>query len=1008
MRSGIRPHSTASALNAYKPPSSKDIPPVALTNIQHVEPATFKPYLSQIGNLYDAFQQARAERKQELHNVQRHLGTGPSAAGTPPRTPLTRTPLPRPQQNFSARGRQASTASLQESSVRAPGSETAAGEVTSSYRHDQASLSTIPSVYSDEDFHLENPRTFDIVSERSDVVRRAFGSSANVNGSATSSGHGARKPLATNAILQEKLSWYMDTVELHLISSVSTASTTFFAALRSLKALHSEAEDSVKSIQGLRNDLKQLDKEMAIAGLDVIRKKQQMTNLEKLSDAAGQLRRVVTGAHRCRDLIDNGELQAAIDLLDEVKDLLAGKSRRGGNASDLVDLRLVKATDGLAAELDAFRDSIGKAFESQFIDALLEDLRENLKAAASRSSAQHRKLIGSSSRNSHKRLPSELSASEMSIATLRAQLSSCLTGLQRSHRTPAASAAYHDAVLREIKNLIRGRLPSSDDDDAQSVASSSVYGSRGRTQQEKSSILARNLRALEPDDAEELFAGMYSSVSETLRRLTIQVKVLLDLSSVMDGPASSVETQSLKSHGIATLQGDMDPGHATGQQSEAAGITHVLDLSSLLGQVVEVAQTQITKILKVRTDQVFLLPVPMFLRYVMLNRLFADECETVSGRGGQALKNVVNGQIKEYVVRLGDRERQALAETMDADKWDAVDFKDEDNQILQRVIGSSTMDADVWGKSGHFDGDDAREEIGGSKVNGLNVDNSIGNGQDSGTSKEKTRRAVIDEQKFILPESALAALSGITKLESLATAIPSLNSDVAYVMLDYLKLFNSRSYQLILGAGATKSAGLKNITTKHLALAHQALSFISALIPYVREFIRRQPTPPAGVLVDFDKIKRLYQEHQRGIQDKLIEIMTGRSRTHVNSMRKLDWDHPANKNSSSVSGANAYMETLTKETSTLHRVLSKHLPTMAVQMIMQPIFEKYKLQWGEAYQEIVVTTKAGRERFVVFFLEDPQYSGGICSYLSHVSLPLRVPHQLIDLRGLLRNTYIVS
>src|SRR5690606_12940454 len=36
--------------------------------------------------------------------------------------------------------------------------------------HGPPPLSTIPSVYFDENFHLENPRTFDVVSERSEVV----------------------------------------------------------------------------------------------------------------------------------------------------------------------------------------------------------------------------------------------------------------------------------------------------------------------------------------------------------------------------------------------------------------------------------------------------------------------------------------------------------------------------------------------------------------------------------------------------------------------------------------------------------------------------------------------------------------------------------------------------------------------------------------------------------------------------------------------------------------------
>lgn len=61
----------------------------------------------------------------------------------------------------------------------------------------------------------------------------------------------------------------------------------------------------------------------------------------------------------------------------------------------------------------------------------------------------------------------------------------------------------------------------------------------------------------------------------------------------------------------------------------------VLDMSSLLGQAVDIAQTQITKLLKVRTEQTIHLPLSSFLRYFALNRLFADECEAVSGRAAR-------------------------------------------------------------------------------------------------------------------------------------------------------------------------------------------------------------------------------------------------------------------------------------------------------------------------------------------------------------------------------------
>jgi vacuolar protein sorting-associated protein 54 len=110
-------------------------------------------------------------------------------------------------------------------------------------------------------------------------------------------------------------------------------------------------------------------------------------------------------------------------------------------------------------------------------------------------------------------------------------------------------------------------------------------------------------------------------------------------------------------------------------------------------------------------------------------------------------------------------------------------------------------------------------------------------------------------------------------------------------------------------------------------------------------------------MADFDKVKRLYQEHQSGIHEKLVDIMGSRSYVHVNAMRKIDWD-----SSSGPAGVNTYMETLTKETGTLHRVLSRHLPEMTVMMIMDPVFNSYRDQWTQAFDEAEAKTETGKQR----------------------------------------------
>ena len=823
-----------------------------------------------------------------------------------------------------------------------------------------APLSTIPQVYFDPDFHLENPRTFDIVSERSEIVRPPGAA----NGAAMTPGTGGRKALATNAILQEKLSWYMDTVEVHLISSISTASTSFFAALGSLRDLHMEASASVAKIQALRADLARLDESMAVGGLKVVAMRRRRENIRKLGDAIQQLRDVVDGVARCEDQVDQGEIEEALLGLVNVERLMAGDRvepkdldtyETTPSAGNIVDLRGIKALDGASAEILSLRQRIGKSFETRFLEALLSDLRKHVDSVPPNATFQRWDKASQRSRGTHASTPSAFPAYSQVDETLRAVLRSNLDGLAQSDSVKSATAAYREAVWKEVKTLIRRHLPSSSDEDNESTMSASTQGGRHLTQQEKSSLLARNLRALEPEDAENMFKKIYSNVGEALRRLGTQVKVVLDITSSFKSasvtkparPPMSPPTADWNSYIGANPMNSATLG--TVQQDD---IQQTLDMSNLLGQAVDIAQAQITKVLKVRSEQSTRLSLPHFIRYFHLNRLFADECEAVSGRGGMALKTVVNAHIIEYVHHAADAERQHLVAGMDADRWDAKDFDDSDRQLLSQIIEAGTQEIGSWVKVSMIWSDEP------AGVNGVqHVNGALTNGS---SQKDKTRPAIIDEQRYLLPDSALIVMNGIGQFEQLMTGIPNMTQELTSSLLDYLKLFNSRSSQLILGAGATRSAGLKNITTKHLALASQALSFVTALTPYVREFVRRHSPSAGSLMVEFDKVKRLYQEHQAGINDKLVDIMSGRATTHVNIMKKINWD-----SSSPGLAVSPYMETLVKETTTLHKVLSKHLPDVTVQMIMDPVFSSYREQWGKAFHDVDVKTVAGKERFAL-------------------------------------------
>ena len=975
MRTGLLPHT--SGPSAPKPPSSRDIPPVTLTNVPHVDEKIFKEYISQAGQLYESFRQAK-EGNEDGRPSSSRRDSKPEPMANDPSSAIVQKYLP-----SSPKISRTDSGSLNSSEYvhrrrSSGGLGRRAGPAV-------APLSTIPNVYFEEDFRLENPRTFDVVSERAEIVRPPPGA----NGAPVPPGGTGKKALAANAILQEKLSWYMDTVEIHLISSISTASSSFFAALGSLRELHAEAQESVGKIKILREDLASLDEKMAVGGLKIVALKRKRENVRKLGEAIRQLEEIVRLMEECETQVENGEIEEALKGLTTVERLMAG------DADDLpvvaqsesplsfkgnmIDLRGIKVLEGAGGDIAYLRKRVGKAYEAKFIEVLLEDLRKHVDTVPANTTFLRWDKASSRLRGQHVRTPSELPAYMTVDGAFRSILQSQLKGLARSDSIMTAAVAYREATLKEFKNLIRRHLPSSSDDDVESTTSIATTNSNKLSRQEKSSILARNLRSLEPEDAEAMFKKVYANVGEALRRLGTQVKVLLDITSSLGSPQVNMPLKSpprtpqiLSPPSSATINGFLAPEPSPGpppalvRQDE---IQQTLDLSSLLGQAVDIAQDQITKILKVRVEPTTRMEMPLFLRYFTLNRLFADECEAVSGRSGNSLKAIVNDHIKTFVNLTAEAEKQRLVQKMDSDRWDAKDFAEEDMKCLGSIVTASTKPIDSWSKATWI----WNEESGAENHQSLNgvLNNSMRQSQNAATengattSKDKVRGALLDEEKYILPESAIVMLSGLEIFERLLQGIPSMSAEISTSMLDYIKLFNSRSSQLILGAGATRSAGLKNITTKHLALSSQALNFITALIPYLREFARRYLPSSSNMMPEFDDTRRRLQEHRLGIHDKLIEIMTGRAASHINAMKKVNWDAPSEPQ------VNQYMETLIKETTTLHKVLTRHLAENDVRMIMTPVLETYREQWGKAFQEVIVRSQNGKDRYVSIALNVP-------------------------------------
>ncbi|BFZ59928.1 hypothetical protein YB2330_000950 [Saitoella coloradoensis] len=889
-------------------PGPREIPPVVFTDIEQVSSSEFSEYLASIGTEYEKY---RAQKELGMEELRLQTSTlakesdsesdssvigqlesrfaaaqlhpGKTIAG--PRLPLRRT------------GSFASVSSLD-----LPLSPTESEHGRPSRKHTAPSitpLSTVPPIFFEENFSLENPRTFDMVSENSDVIR------------STASAPESRKALATNAILQEKLSWYMDTVEVHLIKEISTASGSFFSALSDLQVLHNESEEAVEKIRGLREELRGVDEEQAVRGLEIERLRVRRANAAKLEGAMRTVKDVLERIENVGALIDKDQHAQALEEIEKLNSELAGKSRPKTDGAPALqpDLSKVRALDGARNQLRQLSSRIGKNIEKELARIFVTDLRQWAEGISPRETLD--RLSFSYQRNLRKPGNSSQRTSmeqARTLETIRPEIERTLEILQQTKSMEGAFQSLRDAVMKEIKAIIKQNLPS--DDDAESVSSNIT----ARSTNDKTIALARSLRNMSPAEFREMLACIYTSTVEYLRRLSSQYKLLLDITSTMDIAPSPMNGKSDTNDDIRARQ--------------------VMDINDLIVAAVDVAQSRMVRILNVRSEQNSRFSVYDFLQYFALNILFIAECEAISGRMGTGLQGSVSSQAKAFVAVVHSDRMARQAGTVERDQWSLEEVPASAQVSVNRIVAAMTKDSQEWLNDLRVGAEPPKTETNGDQA--------------------RSRSLAIEDQSFYVPVSTIVLMDALEVYEKLLVAIPVLGIDIVANMLDILKLFNSRTCQVILGAGATKSAGLKNITAKHLAMASQSLSVVITLMPYLRECARRH-IGQAPIIAEFDKVKRAYQEHQNEIHSKLVAIMSDRLESHCRSLASINWER------ANTEKPEAYMEALVKETTTLHKVLAKYLNDIGLQAILDEVHARYNSRLGEEYRRIELRSVQAQE-----------------------------------------------
>ncbi|KAJ7775171.1 Vps54-like protein-domain-containing protein, partial [Mycena metata] len=808
-------------------------------------------------------------------------------------------------------------------------------------------LDVVPTVFFQPNFNLGDPRTFNAVTEQD---------SPNHDPAADPTA------LSYSLPLLEKFSHYADTVEQHLVREISLRSASFFAALSNLHELQSESEECLDRISKLRTLLKDVDEKGAKKGLEVVRKGSRMRNLGKVRKGVNFVGGVVEMTGVAKSLVAAGQWDQALGVLEDMERLWEGppvseppppaptllrSSSHNVNGNGRLS-SLPPTPEERPPPSPALPPPIIPLSSLTAFSALPTHLRTLTMEITSSLTAELVSVLRVD-------LLERISGVPPSQETLKNRLRPLLQGLTRTKGVREATLSWREVVLEEIRGVIRRHLPAFDMADEESR--SNTPSSNGGADTPKPG-LANHLRNMPHAEFLLLIQAIYKSFLNAVNGLHAQGTAYLEV----------LERISSK-----------NPPNIPALQDE---------LADILSSAAELSNTQAAKLIIIRSEQHAVLSLSDFFTFFNDSWSFVVKCEVICRKMIVGLRGVVISQSKTFLQTFHQARLTQSASLVENEQWEQIDATPSIQHIADAFVDSAVRDVpELLVATGAA----AAAASSPSKASLPSLTSSNSLTPASSTNSINGIRLRIEDRTFSAVSATSEALSLLLDYLRVIVNLSMLTTDTMSRVIEFLKAFNSRTCQVVLGAGAMRSAGLKNITAKHLALASQSLSIIITLIPYVRETFRRHLSQKQAVmLVEFDKLKRDYQEHQNEIHAKLIAIMGDRLNAHIKTFQTVDWSTPRE-------GVNSYMAVLVRETVTLHKVLSRHLAAAVVEDVMVQVFAAINHRLSEEFAKLILPNEEARKglladaRFLHQKLSELKNVGAPSGMLELVIAELRIP-----------------
>ncbi|XP_028098767.1 vacuolar protein sorting-associated protein 54, chloroplastic-like [Camellia sinensis] len=790
-----------------------------------------------------------------------------------------------------------------------------------------ACLREVPALYFKEDFALEDGGTF----------RAACPFST----------------MSENLVLQEKLSQYLDVVELHLVKEISLRSNSFFEAQGQLEDLNVKIVEGCSRIRELKETIRLLDADLVDSAQQIHDLNATRSNLLALQQKLRLILYVNQALSALKLLVASADCAGALDVTDDLQHLLDGDELAG-----LHCFRHLR--DHLAASID----TINSILSAEFMRTSIHDAG-NIDAVIL-SKAKARESLPTNGRDD------EIKLDEEETSSFRDRLLPLIIGLLRTAKLPYVLRIYCDTLTADMKTAIKTAVA-----DllpvllTRPLESDFTPGERMVDADGGGSSLASKLRSLSSESFVQLLAAIFNIVRAHLVRASEVKKAVEWIMCNIDGHYAADSVAAAIALGAAVAEAAQETDGQAGSfllyspQRNAAKMPSMQGKANNGANSSNVSKNFRADVLRENTEAVFAacdaahgrwakllgvrallhprLRLQEFLGIYNITQEFITATEKIGGRLGYSIRGMLQSQAKAFVDFQHESKMAKIKAVLDQETWVEVDVPDEFQAIVTSLFCSEPLTAEHT--------DDGQDNTARS--------NSTNNKQ---RGKSSSQTLLFRGVGYHMVNCGLILLKMLSEYIDMSNYLPVLSSEVVHRVVEILKFFNTRTCQLVLGAGAMQVSGLKSITSKHLALASQVVSFTYAIIPEIRRILLSKvpDTRKALLLSEIDRVAQDYKVHTDEMHTKQVQIMRERLLIHLRGLPQIveGW----NRLEDSDSQPSQFARSLTKEVGFFQRVLSRTLHEVDVQAIFRQVVIIFHSQISEAFSNLDISTPQSKTR----------------------------------------------